>query len=98
MSKPIATSYIRDEVEVVVRQEIENLQLERLRAGIDRLSKTVPFYRDKLSRAGITADSIHSLDDLARLPFTTKSDLRDNYPFGLIAVPMREVIRVHASS
>jgi phenylacetate-CoA ligase len=98
MSKPIATSYIRDEVEVVARKEIESLQLERLRAGVDRMSKTVPFYRKSLSEAGVTADSIRSLDDLARLPFTTKSDLRDNYPFGLLAVPMKQVIRVHASS
>jgi phenylacetate-CoA ligase len=98
MSTPIATSYIRDEFEVVARNQIENLQLERLRAGVERLSKTVPFYRDRLSEAAVTADSIRSLDDLARLPFTTKNDLRDNYPFGLLAVPMKEVIRVHASS
>lgn len=98
MSRPIATSYIRDEVEVVAREEIESLQLQRLRAGVDRVSKSVPFYRDRLSEAGVHADSIRSLDDLTRLPFTTKSDLRDNYPFGLLAVPMREVIRLHASS
>jgi phenylacetate-CoA ligase len=98
MSKPIASSYIRDEVEVVARKEIESLQLERLRSGVDRMSKTVPFYRKSLSEAGVTADSIRSLDDLARLPFTIKSDLRDNYPFGLLAVPMKQVIRVHASS
>lgn len=98
MSKPIETSYIRDEVEVVARNQIENLQLERLRAGIWRLSTTVPFYRKSLSEAGVTADSIRSLDDLTRLPFTTKSDLRDNYPFGLLAVPMKDVVRIHASS
>ena len=91
-------SYIWDEVESLPRREMERLQLDRLRAGIDRVSKTVPFYKNKLSEAGVTADSIRSLDDLDRLPFTTKADLRDNYPFDLLAVPMKEVIRLHASS
>jgi phenylacetate-CoA ligase len=58
----------------------------------------VPFYRKSLSEAGVSADIIRSLDDLARLPFTTKSDLRDDYPFGLLAVPTKEIIRVHGSS
>lgn len=98
MSKLATTSYIRDEVETLARKETERLQVERLRSGVERISKTVPFYREKLSEAGVTSDGIRSLDDLARLPFTTKSDLRVNYPFGLLAVPMREVIRIHASS
>jgi phenylacetate-CoA ligase len=98
MSKTIVTSYIRDDVEAAAREEIESLQLERLRAGVDRVSRCVPFYRDRLDNARVTADSIRSLDDLAQFPCTTKSDLRDNYPFGLLAVPMRDVIRVHASS
>lgn len=72
--------------------------MNRLRAGITRVSETVPFYRHKFAEAGATGESIRSLSDLARLPFTTKNDLRDNYPFGLIAVPMSEVIRIHASS
>jgi phenylacetate-CoA ligase len=76
----------------------KKLQVEQLRAGIDRVSKVVPFYKKKLGEAGVTADSIRSLEDLERLPFTTKADLRDNYPFGLVAVPMKEVIRLHASS
>jgi phenylacetate-CoA ligase len=91
-------SYIRDEVETIPPQDMEKLQVERLRAGVERVSKTVPFYRAKLSEAGVTADSIRSLDDLARLPFTTKSDLRDHYPFGMLAAPMKEVVRLHASS
>ena len=93
MSKQDVKSYIWDEVESLPRPEMEKLQVERLRAGIDRVSKTVPFYKKKLSEAGVTADSIRSLEDLDRLPFTTKADLRDNYPFGLVAVPMKEVIR-----
>jgi phenylacetate-CoA ligase len=91
-------SYIRDEAETIPPQDMEKLQVERLRAGVERVSKTVPFYREKLSEAGVTAGSIHSLDDLARLPFTTKGDLRDHYPFGLLAAPMKEVVRLHASS
>ncbi len=87
-------SYIWDEVESLPRAGLEKLQVERLRAGIDRVSKTVPFHKRKLAEAGVTADSIHSLEDLDRLPFTTKADLRDNYPFGLVAVPMKEVIRL----
>jgi phenylacetate-CoA ligase len=77
---------------------MKKLQVERLRTCVERVSNVVPFYRAKLSEAGVTAESIRSLDDLARLPFTTKSDLRDHYPFDLLAVPMKEVIRVHASS
>jgi phenylacetate-CoA ligase len=91
-------SYIWDDVEALPPQEMEKLQLDRLRAGIDRMAKTVPFYSNKLREAGVTADSIRSLEDLDRLPFTTKQDLRDNYPFGLLAISMKEVIRVHASS
>src|SRR2546421_8739036 len=91
-------SYIRDRIETTPQQELEKLQVELLRAGIDRVSKTVPFYREKLNNAGVTADSIRCREDLARLPFTTKNDLRDNYPLGLLAVPMKDVARVHASS
>jgi phenylacetate-CoA ligase len=91
-------SYIRDAAESLPRKEMEALQLEQLCAGITRVAASVPFYKEKLAAARITADGIHSLEDLARLPFTAKSDLRDHYPFGLLAVPMQEVIRLHASS
>jgi phenylacetate-CoA ligase len=92
------TTYIRDEVEAASREEIERLQLARLRDGLDRVSSRVPFYRNKLIERGISADDVLSKQDIDRLPFTTKSDLRDNYPFGMLAVPMTEVIRIHASS
>ena len=91
-------SYILDPVEALKREELEAIQLKRLRAGIERISQTVPFYRHKLDEVRISAESIRTLRDLATLPFTTKTDLRDNYPFGLVAVPMSEVIRIHASS
>lgn len=93
-----AVPFIRDEVEAWPRSRIETLQLKHLRAGVDRVWRAVPFYREKLTEAAMTAAAIRSLEDVARLPFTTKEDLRDNYPFGLLAVPMSEVIRVHASS
>jgi phenylacetate-CoA ligase len=80
------------------RKDLEALQLERLRATVRRVTERVPFYREKFRAAGIAADDIRSLDDLRRLPFTTKQDLRDYYPFGLFAVPMEEIARVHASS
>jgi phenylacetate-CoA ligase len=85
-------------VERMEREELEALQLERLRATVDRLYDKVPFYRKKLEEVGYRPGDIGSLDDLRRLPFTTKDDLRDNYPFGLFAVPMRDIVRIHASS
>src|SRR2546423_119058 len=86
------------EAETMPRAQLAALQLERLRAVVGRLMEKVAFYRDHLGAAGITAESISSLDDLARLPFTCKGDLRDNYPFGLFAVPRPQVMRLHASS
>ncbi|MGA8893342.1 MAG: AMP-binding protein, partial [Anaeromyxobacteraceae bacterium] len=80
------------------REEIGQLQLERLEATLNRVQRNVPFYQRRLAEAGFEADGLRSLDDLRRLPFTTKHDLRDNHPYGLFAVPLREVVRVHASS
>ena len=67
-------SYIWDEVETMPPGEMEKLQVERLRAGVDRVSQTIPWYTSKLSEAGVTADNIHSLEDLERMPFTMKQD------------------------
>src|SRR5215813_1182105 len=97
MPNPSQRSYIRDPVEALERSEIQKLQLSRLQAGIERIATNVPFYRERLG-VDFCADNIRSLADLTRLPFTTKNDLRDNYPFGLLAVPMKDVIRIHASS
>jgi len=80
------------------RPELEKLQLERLRETVRRVTEHVPFYREKFRAAGLAAGDIRSLADLGRLPFTTKADLRDHYPFGLFAVPMADVARIHASS
>ena len=74
------------------------LQIERLRDCVARVSANVPLYRERLGAAEISPEDVRSLDDLARLPFTVKQDLRDSYPYGLFAVPMDEVVRLHASS
>ena len=85
-------------METMARDEIERLQGSRLKDLVARLRESVPFYRKKFEEAGIEPSSVRGLDALTRLPFTRKSDLRDHYPFGLFAVPMDQVIRVHASS
>ncbi|MGQ9474776.1 MAG: phenylacetate--CoA ligase family protein [Actinomycetota bacterium] len=85
-------------VEVLERERLEELQLQRLRETVDRLYERVPFYRKKLDEVGYSPGDIGDLSDLKKLPFTTKDDLRDNYPFGLFAVPMRDIVRIHASS
>src|SRR4051812_42738022 len=87
------------EAETLPRERLEALQLERLRATIDRQLRSVAPRRASLNSVGITsANDIRSLQDLVRLPFTNKTDLRDQYPFGLFAVPRTEVVRIHASS
>ncbi len=84
--------------ECMNRDELEQLQLERLQATILRVYMNVPFYRKKFDELSIDPDTFRSLNDLSKLPFTTKDDLRDNYPYGFFAVPLREVVRLQASS
>jgi phenylacetate-CoA ligase len=84
--------------ECMDRQELKSIQSERLRETVERVYFNVPYYRHKMQAAGLGTESIQSTDDICKLPFTTKQDLRDNYPFGLFAVPMSEIVRVHASS
>ena len=86
------------EIECLPRPELEKLQVERLRRVVAMAMERVPLYRGRLAQSGITADDITSLDDLRRLPFTTKDDLRDNFPYGMFAVPMERIVRIHASS
>ena len=87
-----------DSNETMARADLEQLQLERLRATLYRVMKQVPFYRNRFSELKIDTESFTSLDDLRRLPFTTKQDLRNNYPYGMFAVPLRDVVRIHSSS
>ncbi len=91
-------SYYNEEFETLPRQALEALQLKRLQTTVARVYASVPFYRQSFDRAGITPDSVKSLADLQRLPFTLKQDMRDSYPYGLFAAPMEEIVRIHASS
>ena len=84
--------------ECMSREEIHKLQSARLVKMVDRVYHSVEFYRKKMQQMGIEPGDIKDIDDLNKLPFTTKNDLRDNYPFGLFAVPESEVVRIHASS
>lgn len=86
------------EFETLPREALSAIQLQRLQATVERVYATVPFYRKKFQEAGIKPSDIQKLEDLRKLPFTTKQDLRDNYPFGMFAVPMDNVVRIHASS
>ena len=86
------------EAETMSREGLKELQGQRLRQAVEYVSKRVPFYQRKFKEAGIKPEDIHGLDDIGRLPFTTKGDLRNEYPFGMFAVPLEEVVRIHASS
>ncbi len=84
--------------ETLSRAEIEAIQLIRLKETVKRVYEKVPFYREKMQKAGVKPDDIQRLSDVSKLPFTTKQDMRDTYPFGLFAVEQDELVRIHASS
>ena len=86
------------EKETIDRKSLENLQIELLREKIEYTYNNVPFYKRKFDEYGITKESIKTIEDIRKLPFTTKIDFRDNYPFGLLAKPMKEIVRIHSSS
>ena len=87
-----------DPIETASRDEMAALQTERLRGCLTRVAARVPFYREKLDAVGVAPEDVRSLDWLPELPFTVKQDLQESYPYGLFAVPMDEVVRLHASS
>lgn len=89
--------YWEKELECIGREELKKLQWERLQVTLNRAYQ-VPYYRQQWEEAGVRPEDIRGLEDLPRLPFTLKSALRDNYPFGMFAVPMNQVVRLHASS
>ena len=86
------------DMECMQRSDMEALQLERLRAMVDYCAKNVPFYRERLEKAGVTSEKIKTLDDIKYIPYTNKTDLRDTYPFGMFGAPMKDIVRLHASS
>ncbi len=87
-----------EHIECMSREQLRKLQTARLKETVERVYHNTPFYRKKMQELGILPSDIHDIDDIVKLPFTTKEDLRDNYPFGLTAVPMSEIVRIHASS
>ncbi len=87
-----------DPIEIASRDEIQALQLERMKWSLAHAFENVPFYRDSFTAAGVHPSDLKSLADLGKFPFTLKTDLRDNYPFGMFAVPREKVSRIHASS
>lgn len=92
-----SSEYLDPELETMSREEIEKLQVERLRETVSRCMNN-PVYRKRLEEAGVSADNITSVSDIRRIPFTTKEDLRNNYPFGLASAPLEECVRLHSSS
>jgi len=91
-------NYFNEEFETLPRAALEALQLKRLQSVVARVYANVPFYRQSFDQAGVKPEDIVSLADLQRLPFTTKQDMRDSYPYGLFAAPLEEIVRIHASS
>ena len=89
--------FFDEKMEIMTRAEIEALQLERLQATVQHCMNS-PFYRSRFEEIGLKPEDIKSLDDIRRIPFTTKQDLRDTYPFGMASVPLRECTRLHSSS
>lgn len=87
-----------DPIELASRDEISALQLDRLKWSLRHAYDNVPFYKNSFDTAGVHPDDLQDLSDLAKFPFTVKTDLRDNYPFGMFAVPQDQVKRIHASS
>lgn len=87
-----------DPIEIASRDEISALQLERMRWSLNHAYENVPFYKTSFDAAGVHPDDLKSLSDLSKFPFTVKQDLRDNYPFGMFAVPREKLARIHASS
>ena len=87
-----------EQYETMAEDELRQLQLERLQSTLHRVSKNVRFYKNLFKEKGISPADISDLSDISKLPFTVKADLRDNYPYGMFAVPLREVVRIHSSS
>ena len=91
------SEYLDPELETMSTEQITALQVERLKATVAHCMNN-PVYKERLEKAGVTPENITSIDDIRRIPFTTKQDLRENYPFGLASVPLRECVRLHSSS
>ena len=85
-------------IEQMARDQMREIQLERLKKIVKYAYERVPFYKKKFDEIGLLPEDIKTLENIKKIPYTTKADLRDNYPYGLLAVPMDDIVRVHASS
>ena len=90
--------FFQKEIETMPRRSLEELQLERLKWTVGYCYENIPFYHNRLEKAGVTPDRLKCLSDIQYIPYTTKDDIRDNYPFGLFGRPMKDIVRLHASS
>ena len=90
--------YYQPDIETMPREQLRELQLERMKQSVRHAYDNVAFYQQSFKEAGVTPDDLQTLEDLERLPFVVKQDMRDAYPFGLFAVPQKDVARIHASS
>ncbi|MBE6111263.1 MAG: phenylacetate--CoA ligase, partial [Erysipelotrichaceae bacterium] len=90
--------YYQKEIETASREEIRAIQTEKLKKQVQHVWNDVPFYRKKMEEAGVTPDDIQSIDDLCKLPFTTKDDLKEQYPYGLLGKPLKECVRIQSTS
>ena len=91
-------NYYQKEIETMPVEEIKKLQSEKLVKQVKHVYENVPYYRDLMDKKGVTPDDVKGIDDLHKLPFLTKADLRDSYPYGLLAKPLDECVRIHSTS
>ena len=91
-------NYYQEAIECASPEKIKTLQSERLVKQVRHVYENVPLYRNRMDELGLTPADIHDVEDLRKLPFTSKQDLRDTYPYGMFAVPLSQVVRLHASS
>ncbi|MBQ9079522.1 MAG: phenylacetate--CoA ligase [Clostridia bacterium] len=94
----MSQKYWNEQIETAPREQLDKMQLERLQKTVKHVYDNVPLYRERMDAAGVKPEDVKTLDDICRLPFTSKQDLRDTYPYGMFAVPMEDVVRLHASS
>ena len=97
-NEEVVSLYWNNHIEKLNRKEMTEIQSTSLRDLVQRVYTCVPSYRQKFQAAGLLPADIQGIEDIHKLPFTTKQDLRDNYPYGLFALPMSEIVRIHASS
>ena len=94
----MAQNYYQKEIETMPVEELKKLQSEKLVKQVKHVYENVAYYRDLMDKAGVTPEDIHGIEDLYKLPFLTKADLRDAYPYGLLAKPLEECVRIQSTS